>query len=472
METKKIRSSINLKVIQNSQHLVQNQLEAGGAASTDFYTPQPLIHENDIAYLHHTSGTSSGLPKPIPQSHRGAAGVLPRLNGEAEATFTTTPLYHGGIADCFRAWTSGAMVWLFPGKELPITSHNILNCLDVAANAVQSLKTPPVRYFSSVPYVLQMVAADDRGLAKLKGMDIVGVGGAALPPSVGDDLVSEGINLVSRFGSAECGFLMSSHRHYEMDKEWQYLRSYGSSLLSFEPQDDGLAELVIQPQWPHMAKWNREDGSYATADLFRAHPSIPNAWKYHSRADSQLTLITGKKFDPAPLEDSIAACPDIRDCLVFGNGRQFPGALLFRKPDSTGSADDEFLAQIWPWIEKLNNEGQSHTRIPKSMLVVIAADAESLEKSSKGTILRRQAEERFKSVIEKAYQNESANSVEAGRDRVDIPDHEVTTVVLDTIKHITRFKHTIPADADLFAHGVDSVACMQIRALLQIVSWA
>ncbi len=49
----------------------------------------------------------------------------------------------------------------------------------------------------------------------------------------------------------------------------------------------------------YKAKKNRPDGSFATADLFAPHPEIPHAWKYHSRADSQLTLITGKKFDPA-----------------------------------------------------------------------------------------------------------------------------------------------------------------------------
>ena len=77
----------------------------------------PSVQENDVAYLHHTSGTSSGTPKPIPQPHRAAVCVLPTFeSGKDNATFTTTPLYHGGIADLFRAWTSGALIWLFPGK--------------------------------------------------------------------------------------------------------------------------------------------------------------------------------------------------------------------------------------------------------------------------------------------------------------------------------------------------------------------
>ena len=212
------------------------------------------IDKTDVAYLHHTSGTSSGVPKPIPQTHRAGAGVLPAFpEGKHAATFTTTPLYHGGIADLFRAWASGALIWLFPGKGVPISAHNIVKCLDVGAQASEQHQLPPIKYFSSVPYVLQMLEADVRGLRFLQKMDIVGVGGAALPTEVGDRLVGNGVNLVSRFGSAECGFLMSSHRDYAEDKEWQYLRSNdGTELLGFEKHESGLHELVVLHGWPHM----------------------------------------------------------------------------------------------------------------------------------------------------------------------------------------------------------------------------
>jgi acyl-CoA synthetase (AMP-forming)/AMP-acid ligase II len=216
----------------------------------------PRLDETAIGYLHHTSGTSTGLPKPIPQSHRAGLGVLPRFkDGSDKATFTTTPLYHGGVADLFRAWASNAMIWLFPGKGIPITAKNIVSCLDVAGKQHEEGQTPAVKYFSSVPYVLQMMAADLKGLRYLQNMDIVGVGGAALPAEAGDDLVTKGVSLISRFGSAECGFLMSSHRDYENDKEWSYLRSgAGMEKVKFEKQDDGLAELVVLQGWPHKVR--------------------------------------------------------------------------------------------------------------------------------------------------------------------------------------------------------------------------
>lgn len=216
--------------------------------------PKCAVEENSVAYLHHTSGTSSGLPKPIPQSHRAAVCVLPHVpEGAGKATFTTTPLYHGGIADLFRAWTSDALIWLFPGKELPITAANVNSCLETAKLSSDRGEAPPVAFFSSVPYVLQMMEADAKGLRHLKGMDIVGVGGAALPAEVGDRLVGQGVNLISRYGSAECGFVMSSHRDYKLDRDWQYLRSSsGAESLRFEKQDDGTSELIVLPGWPHL----------------------------------------------------------------------------------------------------------------------------------------------------------------------------------------------------------------------------
>lgn len=427
---------------------------------------QPLT-ENDVAYLHHTSGTSTGLPKPIALTHRAAVGVLPMLEASSKATFTTTPLYHGGVADCFRAWMSGDLIWLFPGKEVPITTSTVLCSLN-CAERISELSTCPVKYFSCVPYVLQMLAADEIGLNALRVMDLVGVGGAALPSNVGDELVQKGVKLLSRFGSAECGFLMSSHRDYSADQEWQYLRSRGSASLDFEAREDGLAELIIRSNWPYMAKRNRENGSFATADLFEPHPTIPDAWRYHSRADSQLTLVTGKKFDPAPMEDAIATSPLLKDVLVFGNGQQCPGALLFRSNNLADMSSELLLHEIWPRIEKLNADGQTHTRLSKSMLVVMPSEAPGLEKSSKGTVLRGQAEKRYQVDISRAYQGGLEND-EANGDHSQVPDHEIPKAILEFIKGAISSTENIPEDSDLFSCGVDSVACMQIRALLQRV---
>ncbi|KAF2486979.1 hypothetical protein BDY17DRAFT_273602 [Neohortaea acidophila] len=417
-----------------------------------------------VAYFHHTSGTSSGRPKPIPQSHHGAVGALLALDGRYKATFTTTPLYHGGPADTFRAWTSGAMIWFFPSRDAPVTAPNVLKCLDEARKASKDQKSPPVKYFTSVPYILQMMSEDEHGLAVLKQMDLVGVGGAALPKQNGDDLVNAGVNLVSRYGSAECGFLLSSHRNYEIDKEWQYLRKPASSPhLMFEAREEGLYELIVTAGWPHMAKATRVNGSFATSDLFEPHPHIRDAWKYHSRSDAQLTLITGKKFDPAPIEDAIVAATDlVSSALVFGNNRPSPGILLFRSSSANSISDAELVRKITPAISKVNAQSPGHAKLIPDMLVPMPFSEHSLEKTSKGTLMRSKAEKRYEARIEASYQ-EDVN----GSSDLDVPDAELEGHLEDVIKAVLGINATLDVNQQLFSIGVDSVASIQIRHRLR-----
>ena len=418
---------------------------------------------DDIAYIHHTSGTSSGLPKPIHQAHNAAVGALPKIPDSGDKlTFTTTPLYHGGIADAFRSWTSGTMIWLYPGKDVPITAPNIAKALEAASEASKENRTPPVAYFSSVPYVLQLLEEEAEGLRWLQKMDIVGVGGAALPNEVGDRLVKNKVNLVSRFGSSECGFLLSSQRDFANDNSWQFLRdNIGPNFLQFEPREDGLSELVVLPTWPHRATTNREDGSFATADLFEPHESIPGAWRYHSRGDSQLTLITGKKFDPAPLEGALADSSMVADALIFGNGRPYPGVLLFRSQDSQEMADDELVNNIWQNLEQLNLNSQDHARIAKEMIKPMPWQAEPLEKSSKGTLIRKKVEARFADEIEAAYAEKDSAVAD------EISDDQIGEHILDVVKQTLGRSQNLDEDTDLFAYGVDSIAAMRIRGRLQ-----
>ena len=64
------------------------------------------------------------------------------------------------------------MIWLFPSKDMPITARNICSCLDVARSYAATEGLPKVRYFSSVPYVLQMMEADGKGLQVLQDLGV------------------------------------------------------------------------------------------------------------------------------------------------------------------------------------------------------------------------------------------------------------------------------------------------------------
>jgi thioester reductase-like protein len=437
------------------------------------------IEANDVAFLFHTSGTSSGLPKSIPQTHHAAVGVLPCLPADGNpATFSTTPLYHGGIADCLRAWSSGATIHLFPGTQ-PITTTNILRAIEQANTYAQGACT--VKYFTSVPYILQMLATESegsQGLSALQRMDLVGVGGAALPTALGDELVSKNVNLVSRYGSAECGFLLSSHREYKDDQAWSWLRADPSlqpRFYDFEAQThndagDGpeLYEFIVKPEWPHRGKTNRDDGSFATADLFERHPDIPHAWRYHSRADAQITLVNGKKFDPSPIEGELLASAAgqrlLKDVMIFGTGRDVPGLLLFARGDVDVIDEAHLIGEIWPTLEKMNRHTQNHARISRANVVVVKREpsaAATLPKSSKGTILRKQAESSFHDEIERAYGDADNEDASSERKLDHVPDDQVVAVLSKLFDDVLG-RHIDPSE-DLFTQGVDSIACLQLK---------
>ena len=425
----------------------------------------------DTAFIFHTSGTSTGLPKPITQSHRAAIGVLPVLDGRKSASFTTTPLYHGGIADCLRAWTSRALVWLFPASTVPITAHNISLCLSVAERACYQSSVAEVKLLSCVPYVLQMLSEDPSGLEILQKMSIVGVGGAALGPGIGNYLVENGVNLVSRFGSAECGFLLSSHRDFATDKDWQYLRlSSQSNDLEFERQEcSELSELVVKTGWPHIAKTNRKDGSFATGDLFEAHHSIDGAWKHHSRSDSQITLNTGKKFDPAPLEDFIASCsPLIREVMVFGSHRQSPGVLILPSEEGLNLKKPDLEEAIWKMMRTINSRGETHTRIARDKIVVVYAPQVAFERSSKGTLLRGVNEKAFTDEINSAYSQEPFYTNEFPQEPKN--DADIKDLVRSTVREVLGTDDVLSDDTDFYTYGVDSAMCTRIRSLLEKAS--
>lgn len=122
------------------------------------------------------------------------------------ATFTTTPLYHGGVSDLFRSFMSKSLIWLYPGN-LPVTADNIVKLIETANSATKV----PVKLFTGVPWVQRECSESPSALEVLRKMDMVGFGGASMPEDVGYKLVRNGVKLVSRFGSTEMGCKILKH---------------------------------------------------------------------------------------------------------------------------------------------------------------------------------------------------------------------------------------------------------------------
>ena len=168
----------------------------------DYMATPKFVNMSTEAYIHHTSGTTSGLPKPIPQVHAAATYHLPFLpTAKPVSTLTMTPLYHGGVADLMRSLMSRSMIWLYP-HTVPVTTQNIIRTINTANTKIP---IAPVRLFTAVPYILKMCLENSECLRALRDMEMVAFGGAQMPDLIGNSLVGNGVNLVSRYGSTECG---------------------------------------------------------------------------------------------------------------------------------------------------------------------------------------------------------------------------------------------------------------------------
>lgn len=140
---------------------------------------QPEVEATKISWIIHSSG-STGLPKPIYQTHRAA------LNNYSSnfnlPGFITLPLYHAhGISSVFRAIHCRKKIYMYSGS-LPLTQQNLLNIMQRYVFEI----------FYGVPYALKILGETPEGIAALAKLKIVMFGGSACPDSLGDRLVENG----------------------------------------------------------------------------------------------------------------------------------------------------------------------------------------------------------------------------------------------------------------------------------------
>lgn len=148
-----------------------------------------LIDEgNCVSFVVHSSG-STGLPKPIFQTHRACLSNY--AQGSGMRAFVTLPLFHNhGLCTLFRGIVSRKKTMLY-GAGLPLTNGNLVRAMNGA----------DFESFHAVPYALKILSETDEGIAALSKCKLVLFGGSSCPDDLGDKLVENGVYIVSHYGA-------------------------------------------------------------------------------------------------------------------------------------------------------------------------------------------------------------------------------------------------------------------------------
>lgn len=409
----------------------------------------PVRETNNICFIIHSSG-STGLPKPIYQTHRAALYTYSQNFGLVG--HITLPLYHNhGICCLFRAIHSRQKIYIYNAR-LPLASKHLLATLT---------EHPEIRILYGVPYALKLLSETEEGLSLLSDLDIVMFGGSACPKPIGDRLVDAGVNLVGHYGATEVGQLMTSFRDHREDKGWEWMRvpSHLKPYLSMEPRGPNLYECCVKSGWGSKVATNRDDGSYATKDLFEPHPTIADAWKYYARLDDTITLENGEKANPLLVEGVIRQDHNVAEVVVFGAGKLCLGAFIV-PAENSDLQDSQIVDAVMPKIEEMNAKMPAYSQLSREMVKVLPRDVD-YRRTDKGTVIRAAFYRDFSAQIDAAYVDQQSGTLVMAR------EHLLEFLQKEVQKRVT-LKHTAALDehADLFSLGVDSLQAIQIRSFI------
>ncbi|KAJ6024668.1 hypothetical protein N7540_005465 [Penicillium herquei] len=405
-----------------------------------------------VCWIIHSSG-STGLPKPIYQSHAGA--LRNYANNFGLKGFITLPLFHAhGISCLFRAVHSERLIYMY-NASLPLTATALLTTLK---------EHPEIQILYAVPYALKLLSETEEGLRCMAPLELVMFGGSSCPKPIGDVLVQNGVRLVSHYGTTETGQLMTSFRD-RSDLDWDYVRP-GPALLPYirweeQPGMPGVYELCVLEGWPSKVASNRPDNSYATKDLFEKHPATPNAWRYYARLDDTIVLENGEKANPLAIEGVARKNPNVGEAVAFGSGKPRLGLFVIPSDKCPFTSDDELIDAIFPDIELCNAKSPAYAYISRDMIHVLPRDVE-YRKTDKGTVIRSAFYKEFAANIANVYDDAD------GEGDLVLEDADLIKFLREKLLDIasTVDSSALNDTTDVFSLGIDSLQSIRLRSVI------
>ncbi|KAJ3773057.1 putative aminoadipate reductase [Lentinula raphanica] len=439
---------------------------------------QSSPQDSDKGIYLHSSG-STGFPKPILFTHRiikDDASILyirrmrEHFHHSISGTFGLPTFHMIGLCMQILMPLYGLIT---TGLYTPIVTHpDAVPILATAETVLEAAEIVKPSALITLPTFLSSWMHSEHAIEVLRTMRSVTYGGGPIASSVGEALIAQGVPINIGYGGTEFGVV--SELRFDQLESWEYIEFNASVKIRWVPQGDGTFEAQFLTHKAHQpAVENLPDVlGYASSDLFKPHPTIPNLWKIIGRLDDVIIHSNGEKTVPAPIENTISADPLVAGAVVFGRERDQPGIIvepsLGHSVDVTDEAEiSKFRNAIWPVVEEANRVSPAFSKIYKEMILLVKP-GKPLPRVGKGTVAKKAAMALYEAEINEIYDAVEMNS---GGDSIQPPASwnaaDLETWIVDEVSDIL-FSDPPSVTADLFESGMDSLSSTILR--LRLVS--
>ncbi|KAG6816180.1 hypothetical protein H0H87_008054 [Tephrocybe sp. NHM501043] len=374
--------------------------------------PLSTPSEDEIAFIFHTSGSTSGSPKLVPCTfswldsaiHKSNQICIPQTPGRQDVTVWLGSMCH--IAQNFMLLGSmqhGSCVIqpsaiLFPSTELVgMIVHAGLNRLN--------------QFAAFLSNHLKAARLDPKLLGLLGGLDEILYTGLPLPKEDEDWAYKNGLKLRNLFGSTECGAILRSVGISERNPGLlRALDGFSYRFVSTSPEaavghqsTARLMELIIpaeSPDCPHPSL-RSDDGDFHTGDLFQE--ASPGLFVFRGRDDDWIKSENSLRCDTKAIEDNaLSMCGNIISrCVVVGSGR--PSPVMFIEPASD-MEPEKLKKEIIRKTRHFHSRRYLHERITLTDMIIVVPPQSLPRTATKGNIRRKAVEDAYRSQIDQLFQ--------------------------------------------------------------------
>jgi thioester reductase-like protein len=292
-----------------------------------------------------------------------------------------------------------------------------------------------------------------------------------IAPAAAESLLKNKVKLVNAIGATEYIYMPY---HTQPDSSlWEWF-IVPTELLGIEWRpfgEDTFEQVFIRQKKGHPGVQGcfyvfPELDEYSTSDLYRPHPTLPDHWTYVGRADDIIVFSTGEKLNPTTIEGAVIGHPGVLGAQVVGAG-QFHAALIIEPAQHPANEQEKqkFLDDVWPVIEKVNEQTVAHGRILRDY-VFLSDPERPFPRAGKGTVQRAVATKLYADDIRRIFESSSDTNGSAAAVELDFSSE---TALADGIRDLVRQTMKLPAlgvDDDFFTVGVDSLQVLQLARVL------